>query len=65
MWSYTAKVCDHADRVTDTDIEDLKVAGYNEDEIYEITVSAAVGAALGSLDAGLRRLWTTGGGDLR
>jgi AhpD family alkylhydroperoxidase len=65
MWSYTAKVRDHADRLTDTDIEGLKVAGHNEDEIYEITVSATVGAALGSLDAGLRRLWTTGGGDLR
>jgi hypothetical protein len=65
MWSYMAKVRDHAYRVTDTDIEQLKAAGYGEDEIYEVTVSAAVGAALCSLDAGLRRLWTTGGGDLR
>jgi alkylhydroperoxidase family enzyme len=52
--SYAAKVRDHAHQVTDSDIERLRAAGHSEDEIFEITVSAAVGAALRSLDAGLR-----------
>jgi len=42
--------------VTDTDIADLKAAGLSEDCIFEITAAAAVGAALRSLDAGLRAL---------
>ncbi|WP_439659510.1 carboxymuconolactone decarboxylase family protein [Lentzea sp. HUAS TT2] len=52
--SYAAKVRDSSFRVTDTDIADLKSAGLSEDEIFEITAAAAVGAALRSLDAGLR-----------
>lgn len=52
--SYAATVRDAAYRVTDSDIDRLKAAGHSDDEIFEITVSAAVGAALRSLDAGLR-----------
>jgi alkylhydroperoxidase family enzyme len=52
--SYAASVRDHSYRVTGTDIERLTAAGHSEDEIFEITVSAAVGAALLSLDAGMR-----------
>ncbi len=52
--SYAAKVRDSSFRVTDTDIADLKAAGLSEDEIFEITAAAAVGAALRSLDAGRR-----------
>jgi hypothetical protein len=52
--SYAASVRDHAYRVTGTDGERLKAAGHSEDEIFEVTVSAAVGAALVSLDAGTR-----------
>jgi alkylhydroperoxidase family enzyme len=51
--SYAARVRDHSYRVTRTDIERLTAAGQSEDEIFEITVSAAVGAALLSLDAGI------------
>ena len=47
--SYAARVRDHSYRVTGTDIERLTAAGHSEDEIFEITVSAAVGAALLSL----------------
>jgi hypothetical protein len=54
--SYAASVRDHSYRVTGTDIERLTAAGHSEDEIFEITVSAAVGAALLSLDAGMRAL---------
>jgi hypothetical protein len=56
LGSYAAKVRDEAYRVTDADVEGLKAAGHSEDEIFEVTVSAAVGAALRSLDAGLRAL---------
>lgn len=50
---YAAKVRDQASRVTDADVAALREAGASEREIFEITVSAAVGAALRSLDAGL------------
>ena len=53
---YAAKVRDSSYRVTDADIADLKSAGLSEDEIFEITVAAAVGAGLRSLYAGLRAL---------
>jgi AhpD family alkylhydroperoxidase len=51
--SYAAKVRNQSYRVTETDIEHLTAAGHSEDEIFEVTVAAAVGAALHSLDAGL------------
>lgn len=51
---YTVKVRDA--RVTDGDIEQLTAAGHTEDEIYEITAAAAIGAALDSFDAGVNRL---------
>jgi alkylhydroperoxidase family enzyme len=46
----------HAYRVTDADVEALRDAGYSEDAIFEITLTAAVGAAMGRLDRGLRAL---------
>jgi hypothetical protein len=51
--AYLDKVRTGAFRVTDTDVEALKVAGFSDDEIFEQTVSAAVGAGLDRLDAGL------------
>ena len=50
--SYAALVRDASHRVTDADIARLRAAGHTEDEIFEITVAAAVGAALRSFDAG-------------
>jgi alkylhydroperoxidase family enzyme len=47
---YVAKVAQHAYKVTDEDVEALKQAGYSEDQIYEITAAAAVGAALKRLE---------------
>lgn len=56
-WStYTAKIRNEAWSVTDADIEALKAAGHSEDEIFEMTVAAAVGASLHALDAGLKTL---------
>ena len=60
--SYAATVRDASYRVTDNDIDLLTAAGHREDEIFEITVAAAVGAALRSLDAGLGGLRDTTAG---
>jgi AhpD family alkylhydroperoxidase len=54
--AYAAKVRDASYQVTDTDIAELRSAGLSEDEIFEITVAAAVGGGLRSLYAGLRAL---------
>jgi hypothetical protein len=59
--SYTAKIRNEAWSVTDSDIANLKAAGHSEDEIFEMTVAAAVGASLRTLDAGLRALRDAGG----
>ena len=50
--SYVEKVRNDAYKVTDADIEALK-RGYSEDEIFELTASAALGAALMRLERGL------------
>jgi alkylhydroperoxidase family enzyme len=52
--SYAAKVRDQSYRITDADFAGLSAAGLNDDAIFEITIAAAVGAALQRLDAGLR-----------
>jgi hypothetical protein len=52
--SYAEKVRDRSYQVTDADIAVLKAAGRSEEEIFEVTVAAATGAALRRLDAGLR-----------
>lgn len=53
---YLDKVRRHAYRVTDEDVEQLKRAGHSEDEIFELTVAAAVAAGLERRAAGLRVL---------
>jgi alkylhydroperoxidase family enzyme len=56
MTAYIDKVQRHAYKVTDRDFEELKAAGFSEDEIFEHTVSAAVAAGLARLEAGLGTL---------
>ncbi|HJQ22259.1 MAG TPA: hypothetical protein VJ867_18115 [Gemmatimonadaceae bacterium] len=51
--AYVDKVALHAYRVTDADVAALKAAGYTEDQIFEITASAALGAALRRLERGI------------
>jgi alkylhydroperoxidase family enzyme len=51
--AYLDKVRNAAYRVTDADVQALKDAGYSEDEIFEQTVAAAVGAGLHRLERGL------------
>lgn len=50
---YITKVVQHAYKVTDEDILALREAGYSEDEIFEATVAAALGAGLKRLRTGL------------
>ena len=54
--SYADKVALHAYTVTDADIAGLLRAGYSEDEIFEVTAAAALGAALERLSLGLAAL---------
>ena len=43
-------------RVTDEEVAALKAAGMSEDEIYELTVAAAVGIALDRLESAMRAM---------
>jgi hypothetical protein len=56
LGSYVKKVAHHAYGVTDGDIILLRQSGYTEDQIFEATVSAALGAGLRRRDAGLEAL---------
>ena len=53
---YVDKVARHAYTVTDTDIADLRRAGHSDDALFEITIAAALGAALYRLDKGMAAL---------
>lgn len=53
---YVSKVAMHSYKVTDVDINQLKAAGYREDELYELTICAALGAGLARLNHGLELL---------
>ena len=54
MEPYLEKVRHGAYRVTDGDVNELRAAGFSEDEIFEQTVSAAVSEGLVRLEAALR-----------
>lgn len=56
VMAFVDKVARHAYRVTDEDVEALRAAGYGEDAIFEITVSAALGAGCVRLERGLSAL---------
>lgn len=47
---YVSKVHRHAYEVTDRDVVSLRESGLSEDEIFELTISAAVGAGVRRLD---------------
>jgi hypothetical protein len=51
--AYVDKIRHHAYRIVDRDIEELKAVGWSEDQIYELSICAAFGAAARRLDAGL------------
>jgi len=50
---YVEKVRRHAYKVTNEDVRGLLDAGRSEDQIFELTVATAYGAARRRLDAGL------------
>ncbi len=54
--AYTEKVRRYAYKVVDRDIEELKSAGWSEDEIFELTVATALGAGLSRLEHAYRVL---------
>jgi AhpD family alkylhydroperoxidase len=54
--SYAATVRDASYKITDADIDRLIAAGHSENEIFEVTVATAIGAALRSFDGGQRAL---------
>jgi hypothetical protein len=57
IWAaYVGKVRDASYRITDHDVSALKDAGCSEEQIFEMTVAAATGAALQRLDLGLRSM---------
>lgn len=57
---YVDTVQRHAYKVSDEDVEALKRAGYTEDFIFEITGSAALGAALFRMDRAMSALDESG-----
>ena len=54
--AYVDKVAQHAYKVTDADVAALQTAGSSDDVLFEVTVAAAVGAALGRLERGMAAL---------
>ncbi|HSO50204.1 MAG TPA: hypothetical protein VLS86_06620 [Acidimicrobiia bacterium] len=53
---FVDRVATEAWWVTDEDVAALLEAGYTEDEVFEVSVSAAMGAACGRLERGLAAL---------
>ena len=53
---YVDMVARHAYRLTNEDVAALEAAGHSDDSIFEITVAAAVGAALHRLERGMAAL---------
>jgi alkylhydroperoxidase family enzyme len=54
--AYTAKVRRNAYRVTDEEVAGLQSRGWSDDQLFELTVAAAYGAARERLEAGLEAL---------
>lgn len=53
---YIEKIARLSYKITDEDVEDLLRAGYTEDEVFEVTLSAAFGASVARMECGLRAL---------
>jgi hypothetical protein len=54
--TYVKKVALYAYKTTEEDIDALRRAGYDDDAIFEITLSAALGAGMTRLKRGLAAL---------
>jgi uncharacterized protein YciW len=53
---YAETLRQHAYQLTDRDLEDLARAGWTDGQVFELTITAAFGAAKRRLDAGLAAL---------
>ncbi|MDP9342278.1 MAG: hypothetical protein M3Q23_09340 [Actinomycetota bacterium] len=53
---YVQSIHRHAYRIVDRNIDELREAGWSEDQIFELSISAAFGAARHRLDTALRAL---------
>lgn len=58
--AYVGKVALHAYKVLDREVDALRADGYSVAEVFEITVSAAVGAALARMEVALQALEDAG-----
>ena len=58
---YVETIRRHAYKLTDRRLQQLTQAGWSDDQIFELTVAAAFGAAKRRLDAGLRALGEAAG----
>lgn len=56
LQKFVGLVHQHAYKVTDEDITALHSAGYDDDQIFEAVISAAVGASRSRLDSALNLL---------
>jgi alkylhydroperoxidase family enzyme len=56
LQGYINKLALHPYKITDDDVEALKAVGYGEDAIFEITISASLGAGLVRLEKALELL---------
>lgn len=59
--AYVDTVRRHAYKLTDRHLEELAQDGWTDDQIFELTVAAAFGAAKQRLDAGLAALGEAAG----
>jgi hypothetical protein len=50
---YVANIRQHAYKIVERDVAELRDSGWSEDQIFELSVSAAFGAAQPRLDAAL------------
>jgi len=50
---YVANIRQHAYKIVGRDVHELRDSGWSEDQIFELSVSAAFGAAQRRLDAAL------------
>lgn len=54
--TYVDKVAHRAYTVTDADLVALRAAGHTDDEVFDLTVSAAMGAGMKRFRAGMAAL---------
>jgi len=56
LTNYVGKVRDHAFKVVEADVLEMRTAGRSDDEIFELTIATALGAGLSRLDTALQAM---------